>query len=210
MEEQETGNVIKTHVPDKGISEITLRNLERYDEASLLARTGFPKDPSQMPRSYNEQIENRFMGLDLMLKIQQHIITGNIMAHVEKNCFNSWKRRTRNEEEGKFEPFENEDNDINELKAILDFLDECEQKIETARKTKSRDDDFVWIKEKNGEELKELTPNFYNMFRELVESYRSIYSILLNNKIVTLGEVDNMDKTEEEKEEELMRRITEA
>lgn len=208
---EDIGSVIKTHVPDKGISEITLRNLNRYDDADFLARTGMPNDPTHSPRNHNEKVSNRFEGLKLMIACQQHLISGNNMATVEKNCINAWKRKFKEEEDRKKNLFEVEINDVNELKAILTFLDECEQKIEVARKTSSLEDDFVWDKEHHdGEMAKELTPNFFAMFKELIESYTAIYGILLKNKIVTLGEGDDADKTEKEKEQELINRVLNA
>jgi len=208
---EEVNSTIKNHVPDKGISDITLRNLERYDEAELLARTGVPSDPAFTPRNYNEKVENRFEGLKLMYANQQHIISGHNMATIEKNCYNSWQRKYKEEEERLEHPFEDEDNDINELKAILDFLDECEQKVEQSIITQRFEDDFVIEKEHwDGSKRKELSKHFFNMFKELVDSYRAIYGVLIDNKIVTLGMGEDADKTEEEKEEELKRRILNA
>ena len=206
---EDNGGTIKTHIPDKALSEITSDNLRRYDSAALLARTGLPTDPNFMPRNYNERVENRFEGLRLMIAFQQHIISGNNMATVEKNCHNAYVRRYKTEDDIKAHPFDKEENDIGEFKAILEFLDECEFKIEKSIQTKSLDDDFVidatlW----DGSKRKELTKNFFAMYKELIDSYREIYTILLDNKIVTLGLGENADNTQEEIEEELKRRIS--
>lgn len=208
---EELNSTIKTHVPDKGIAEITLRNIERYDEADILARTGIPIDPQFRPRNYNEIVENRFQGLKLMIAYQQHIISGHIMGLIEKNCQRAWIRKYKTEEEKKANPLEDEDNDINELKAILHFLDKCESQIEKSIITRDPKDDFVIEKEHyDGTKRKELSKHFRIMFSELVESYRAIQGILVDNKIVTLGQTEDEDRTEEEREEELRRRIIEA
>ena len=86
MDENNNNSSIKAHVPDKEISQITLRNLEEYDYAALIARTGVPKDPLLMPRDRNDRVRNRFAALRKMIGIQSHIISGHNMATVEKNC----------------------------------------------------------------------------------------------------------------------------
>lgn len=207
----DNNNTIKTHVPDRGISEITLRNLERYDDAALLAKTGMPSDPNFAPRNYNEKTLNRFEGLNLMISLQQHIISTNNMATVEKNCYNTWNRKYKLEEKKRDNLFGDEDNDINELKAILLFLNTCEQKIEISRRTKTQKDDFYLEKEDSfGKKTIELTDHFFKMNNELIDSYRSIYTILLDHKIVTLGNEEDKDVTEDEKEKEVRRRILQA
>lgn len=208
---EDDNSIIKTHVPDRGISEITLDNLRSYDDAAILARTGVPKDINFMPRDNNEKVENRLEGLKLMIAYQQHIISGNNMATVETNCYNTWCKKYREDSDRKDHIFEKEENDINEFKEILEFLDDCEQRIEVARRTKKLDDDFVWDKQVHtGEKIKELSPNFFEMFKYLIESYRSIYRILQNNKIVTLGVNSDEEATDKEIEEEQHRRIVES
>lgn len=205
---EDSGGTIKMHVPDKGISEITMKNLQRYDDAAYLARTGIPIDPEFMPRNYNEKTKNRFEGLRLMLSCQQHIISGNNMATIEKNCFNTWKRKNKNEDIQKSNQFEDEDNDIKELKAILYFLNDCEEKIEKSIQTKSYNDDFYWEKEIHDGTIRvQLSPRFFEMHGLFIESYSAIFGILIDHKIVTFGQGDDADRTEEEKEQELRKRM---
>lgn len=204
-------NTIKTHVPDRGISEILMRNLDRYDDASYLALMGMPNNPEDAPRNYNEKIENRFEGLKSMRAIQYHIISGNTLGTINTNAINVWNKKYKDADSKKENPFEEEDNDFNELSAILLFLSECEEVIDKSIETPSPDDDFIWKKQHHtGEIRKELTQNFKKMHKDLVDSYKSIWKILLKNKIVTLGNEEDKDVTEEEKEKEVRRRILQA
>jgi hypothetical protein len=133
------------------------------------------------------------------------------MATVEKNCRNTWEKRYKKEEERKENPYDNEENDANILKDILVILGELEERIEKSVITPNYNDDFVWNRtDGEGNLRKVLSPNFYEVQRVLVKLYIDIYSILINNKIVTLGISEDIDKSEREKELEAMRRITSA
>ena len=73
------------------------------------------------------------------------------------------------------------------------------------------DDDFVWEKDDNeGGKVLELSPNFFSMMKELENSYRVVYGIMLRNKIVSSGISVDEDVEDKEKEEEAMRRIVES
>jgi len=197
--------------PDKQLSEqITLKNIVSHDIAMNLARTGVPELQSEKPLSFNDRISLRFKGLNEVISSQQCIIT-NAMAIVKVNNLHDWRKKFKDEEEKLKNKFEQEDNDYNELSAILVFLDKCEQKIIKARQTKRLSDDFVWEKEdNNGEKILELTHNFFEMIKELEISYETIYCILINNKIVSSGVTIDEDMEDKEKEEEAMRRIVDS
>lgn len=208
--QDDTNTTIKTHVPDKELSELTRRNIEMYENAVKLALSGVPKE-GNYPRTYNEEVENRFEGLKLMIRVQQQILNTKDFATIKKNCENNWKRKYKTESGREENPFEDEDNDANELEAISYFLDECEEKIENSILTESLEDDF--IKETDmwdGTKRKQLTSNFKNMFKELKNSFEIIYQALIDHKIVTLGATEDADKSEKEKEEEFVRRVLNA
>ena len=198
--------------PDKQLSEqVTLKNIVSHDNAMNLARSGVPLLPSEKPLSFNDRISLRFKGLNEMISAQQCIITNN-QGIIRVNSFETWKKKYKIEEEQLNNKFAEEDNDYNEISAILLFLDECEQKIIIARRTKTFVDDFVWEKKdsNNGETLLELTPNFFKMMKELERSYEAIYCILINNKIVSSGISYDEEATDKEIEEEQYRRIVES
>jgi len=209
MAENEGG--VRVYNPDKQISEqITLKNLVMHNSAMNLARTGVPELPSDKPLSLNQRILNRFRGLNQIISTQQSILT-NALPIVKFNCRNTWEKQNKEDDGKKEHPFEEEDNDYNELMAVLHYLDEYEQAIITARQTKKKDDDFVWDKiDSNGENVLKLSPNFFKMVKNLIKSFEVIYCILLSNKIVSSGISEDEDVKEKEKEEEAMRRITEA
>jgi len=198
--------------PDKQLSEqVTLKNIVSHDNAMNLARSGVPLLPSEKPLSFNDRISLRFKGLNEMISAQQCIITNN-QGIIRVNSFETWKKKYKIEEEQLNNKFAEEDNDYNEISAILLFLDECEQKIIIARRTKTFVDDFVWEKKDSntGNTVLELTPNFFKMMKDLEHSYEAIYCILINNKIVSSGISYDEEATDKEIEEEQHRRIVES
>jgi len=207
----EIGGEINVYNPDKQISEqITLKNLILHDAAMRLTRTGVPEEKSEKPLNFNERTSLRFKGLNEVISAQQCLIT-NANPIVEHNSKNDWKKHNKTDELKKENPFEDDDNDYNELCAILYFLDECEQEIIKARKTKKLDDDFVWEKQDhNGNEILELSPNFFKMVKGLEESYKVAYGIMLRNKIVSSGISVDEDLEDKEKEAEAIRRIIDS
>lgn len=209
MADENTG--VNIWNPDKQISEqITLKNLVLHDVAMRLARTGIPELPSEKPLSFNDRISLRFKGLNEIISAQQCIIT-NAKPIVKENNKFTWNKKYKLDEEKITNKFEDEENDYNELSAITMFLDECEQRIIIARKTKSFKDDFVLERDDNvGEITLELSEHFFKMIKDLEESYESIYSILFRNKIVSSGISLNEEATDKEIEEEQHRRIVES
>jgi hypothetical protein len=202
---------LKVFNPDKQISEqITLKNLVMHDVAMKLARTGIPELPSEKPLTFNERIQLRFKGINEVIASQQCLIV-NARAIVRFNNYHNWEKQYKTAEEQLANPFNDEDNDYNELMAILSFLNECEQRIIKARKTKKFEDDFIWEKEDHeGEIIFELTPNFFEMLKELEDAYESIYNIMQKNKIVSSGASFDEELTEKELEEEVLRRIVDS
>lgn len=197
--------------PDKQLSEqVTLKNIVTHNLAMKLARTGIPNIPSEKPLSFNDRISLRFKGLNEIISAQQCIIT-DTKAIVRVNDIVDWNKKYKDDTERLEHKFENEDNDYNELSAILIFLDKCEQKIIKARMSKTYADDFVWEKDDgNGEITFELTPHFFKMMKELEGSYEAIYCILIKHKIVSSGVSTDEEATDKEIEAEQHRRIVES
>jgi hypothetical protein len=206
---EEHNNGVNVFNPDKRISEeITLNNLVAHNLAMDLARRGIPSTPSDKPLTFNDRMDLRYMGLLNMISAQQNMIASNNIAIVKINSINNWEKKYKSDEERLIHKFEEDDNDYNELRAILLFLDECEQKLIKAGKSRTYSDDFIWDKDKgNGEIVKELTPNFFKMMKDLEMSHESIYSILIYNKIVSNGISADEEITDKEIEEEQRRRI---
>lgn len=207
----ENSGEVQVYNPDKQLSEqVTLKNIVTHDVAMKLARTGVPELQSEKPISPNQRMKLRFKGFNEIISGQQCIII-NIKAIVKNNSEVQWRKKNKSDNEKSENKFDDEDNDYNELVAILMFLDICEQKIITARKTKMPDDDFiVQRQDHNGEFVLELTKNFFEMMKELEESYEEIYGIMLRNKIVSSGFTVDEEMEDKEKEAEAMRRIVES
>jgi hypothetical protein len=207
----ENSGEVQVYNPDKQISEqVTLKNIVTHDSAMKLSRTGVPELPSETPITPNQRMKLRFKGLNEIISAQQCMVT-NIKAIVKNNSEVQWKKRNKSKEEKIKNKFDDDDNDYNELVAILYFLDICEQKIITSRKTKMPEDDFITKRQDNiGEWVLELTKNFFEMMKELEESYEETYSIMLRNKIVSSGFTVDEELEDKQKEEEAMRRIIES
>lgn len=206
MEEPKEG--VSVWNPDKQLSEqVTLKNIVTHDKAMDLARKGIPELQSDKPLSFNERISLRFKGLNEMIPAQQSIITNN-RAIVKANSLEKWGKKNKTEEERLKNKFEDEDNEYNEFMAISFFLDDCEQKIITARMTKTFKDDFVWEEtNREGEKILKLTQNFFKMMKNLENSYEAIYTILISNKIVSSGIPADEEVSDKEIEAEQYRRI---
>jgi len=198
--------------PDKQISEqVTLKTIVSHDCAMKLARTGIPEVLMDKPLTDNERTTLRFKGLKEVISAQQCIISNVARPVIKINCETKWEKTYKEEEEREKNPFNEENNDYNELISILSFLDECEQDLIEAKRTKKFDDDFIWEKtDYAGENILELTPNFFKMMKGLEESFEEIYGLLLKHKIVSSGIVEDPDISDKQKEEEMMRRIINA
>ncbi len=205
-----SGSVV-VYNPDKQLSEqITLKNIVAHDVAMKLARTGVPELPSEKPLTFNQRITFRFKGINEIISSQQSMVTNN-NATVEHNSKNEWRKKNKTDDEKKGNKFEDEDNDYNEFVAILDFLDDCEQQIIKARKTRMPEDDFVVENQSgNGDVVLELTQNFFSMMKQLELSYKEIYGIMLRNRIVSSGFTVDEELDDKAKEAEAMRRIVES
>jgi len=207
----ENSGEVQVYNPDKQLSEqITLKNIVAHDTSMKLARTGVPELPSEKPLGFNQRITFRFKGLNEVISGQQCIIT-NIKPIVKHNSQNQWIKQNKKDEDKKENKFEDEDNDYNELVAILQFLDKCEQQVIKARQTRMPEDDFVVENQKdNGDIALELTKNFFYMMKELEVSYEVTYGIMLRNKIVSSGFTVDEELDDKAKEKEAMRRIVES
>jgi len=157
---------IQVYNPDKQLSEqVTLKNIVAHDVAMRLSRTGIPELPSDNPITPNDRMKLRFKGLNQVISAQQCIIT-NIKAIVKTNDESKWKKSNKSEEDKSENKFVDEDNDYNELVAILYFVDLCEQKIIEARKTEMPEDDFIVKRDVNESVIVlELTKNFFDMIK---------------------------------------------
>lgn len=209
----ENSGEIQVYNPDKQISEqVTLKNIVAHDVAMKLARTGIPELPSEKPMTITirQRINLRFKGLNEVISVQQCMVT-NIKPIVKNNSEVQWRKKNKSDEDKVKNKFGDDDNDYNELVAILYFLDVCEQKIIKARQTKMPEDDFILERQDhNGEFVLELTNNFFEMMKELESSYEETYGIMLRNKIVSSGFTIDEELDDKTKEEEAMRRIIES
>jgi len=203
---------VSVYNPAKQISDqVTGKTVIMHDAAMKLARTGIPEILNDKPLTSNERVNLRFKGLQEVISLQQSMITNIARPIIRINCLTQWQNKNRNDKEKQDNPFENEENDYNELIGILYFLDGCEQKIITAKKTKKLDDDFIWEKTNHeGEVVLELTSNFFELFKELEESFEAIYGLLLKHKIVSSGLNEDEERTNRELEEEMIKRVVEA
>jgi len=204
------GNV-NIYNPDKQLSEqITLRNILRHSLAMSLANDGIPEEKELAPKTPNERVSQMFKGLNLVISAQQTTIS-DALGVIYVNSNNTWTRNNKTDEERQENPFKEDDNDYNELNAILSFLEEQEQRIIEANISKTFADDFVWEKQSHdGTMSLQLSPHFFKMRSELRESWKDIYTILINNKIVSNGVVHDEGLEDKQIEDECLRRIVDS
>jgi len=205
------GGEINVYNPDKLISEqVTLKTIVDHTNAMALARTGVPDVPSEKPLTHNERMELRFIGLNQIISTQQCLITIS-RPIVKYNSLQKWIKKQKTDEDKEKNPFEKENNNYTYLIELLEDLDAFEQQIIIARKTKKKEDDFIWERQDhNGELVKELTPNFFKMIKLLEEIYEEINGIMLKNKIISSGISTDEELDYNQKEALAVERIIEA
>jgi len=211
------GGEIKTWSPTKGISEeIILEILIRHRDSMKQARTGELVEKSVEDLRDNERRFNQVRGLNLVISAQKEMITQS-RAQIYNPNKNKWNKDFKTDIEKQDNPFlENLDNletikyDYNKLLYWLGFLRFCAKQLKTAERTSTKEDDFIIINIIDGIEMYELTDNFEEMLEDLEESYEHIYLLMMVYKIVSAGIDEDEDKTNEEKEEEAIRRIRDA
>jgi len=204
---------VSVYNPAKQISiEITLKLIMKYRESMELARSGTPESLKDTPISSNDIVNYRLKGLKDALACQQGMISDISRPIIKKNCIQKWERKYKSEEERIANPFEEEDNDYNEIMSVSALLSECEKQIRIAKQTKTLKDDFIWekINQEDGEKVLELTENFFNMFKELEEFFETIWMILLEHEIVANKNHEDEEMTYKEQESLFLERFTEA
>lgn len=201
---------IKLFNPNKEISkEITLEILIRHRDALKQARTGEFVGISLDKISDNDRKLNQVRALNLIIAAQKEMITISRPILFFRST-QKWKKKYKTEEEKENNPIEKEDDDYNKILSWLEFLKSCENDIINAERTKTKDDDFMVVKQKTEGDVNELTRNFFDMLDDLESSYEQIYLLMITNKIVSQGIEEDEELSYKEKEEEAIRRIVEA
>lgn len=193
----------------KGIAEINLELIRSHGVAITQARIGsLPNvDINLIPDDKRKL--NRVRGLILTISAQLELVTSS-RAVVKHNSIRKWKKKNKKDEQQKENLFEKDENDYNDLIILSKFLKSLEQRIITADKTIDKEDDFI-LETTNGEETTTtLTENYFEMLEALEDSYERVYTIMLENKIVSAGVEEDEEMSYKEKEKEAMRRVTEA
>lgn len=202
---------VKTFNPGKEIAkEIILEVLIRHRDCLKQARTGELVGVPIEKLKDNIRKLNQVRALNLIISAQKEMITISRPIIYSRSIY-KWKKKYKEEQEQKEHPFEKEDNDYNKLMYWKNFLKHCEESILIAEKTATLEDDFMITKvNADGEEVNELTKNFYEMMDDLESSYEQIYLLMLTNKIVSAGIEEDEELTYKEKEQEAIRRLVEA
>lgn len=201
---------IKVFNPNKEISkEITLEILIRHRDALKQARTGELIGVPMDKIDDNARKIHQVRALNLVISAQKEMITIS-RPIIFYRATAKWKKTYKTDEEREQNPFEKEDNEYNKLIEWLDFLRNCENAILQAERSKTKDDDFMVVRQKTDGDFNELTPNFYEMLEDLESSYEQIYLLMLTNKIVSAGIEEDEELSYKEKEQEAIRRIVEA
>jgi len=201
---------IKVFNPNKEISkEITLEILIRHRDALKQARTGeLPGIPMDKIKDNDRKI-NQVRALNLIIAAQREMITTS-RPIIWFRSMKKWEKQYKEDEERDNNPFSEYKSDYKDLMEWLDILRECENAILNAEKSKTKDDDFMIVRQKTEGDFNELTPNFYEMLEDLESTYEQIYLLMLTNKIVSAGIEEDEEMSYKEKEAEAIRRVVEA
>jgi hypothetical protein len=191
--------------------EVTLDVIIRHRDAMKQARTG-ERVNEDFTKLTHEQVRiNQVRALSLIIAAQREMITIS-RPIIFNNCEKQWKKRYSDENKRKEHPFKDYKCDYQDLMDNwLRFLKMCMQAIEVADRTKKIEDDFCKkVVNILGEEELILTDNFWSMIEDLEESYEQIYLKMLRHKIVSSGVEEDDDMTYKEREQEAIKRISEA
>lgn len=196
--------------PQKEVStEIVLNALIRHRDSLTQARTGDKVGTDMSKVTDNDRRLFQVQALSLIIASQRDMITIS-RPIIKINVLHSYKKIVpENKREEK--PFEEWESDYKQLLVWLDFLKECFNAITSADISETKEDDFIRkIVNSRGENIFELTSNFYDMLEDLEEAYEGIYSLMIKHKIVSSGIEQDDELTEKELEQEMIRRIVEA
>jgi hypothetical protein len=201
---------VKTFNPAKEISrEITLDILIRHRDALKQARTGEQVGIPMDNISDNQRKLNQVRALSLIIAAQKEMITISRPIIFFRST-KIWEKKFRKDEERLETPFDKFECDYKKLMEWLSILRNCQNAILEAEKSKTLDDDFMVTRQKQEGDVNELTSNFYEMLDALESTYEQVYLLMLTNKIVSAGIEEDEEMTYKEKEQEAIRRITEA
>ncbi len=200
----EEGNLM-VYNPGKEISiHITLKILVKHREAHRQAQTGELNDKNMEDINDNDRKIYQVRGLSLMIASQLELI-GQWRHVVRRNNFAKWSKRVSNKDKTMDDFLKHGDDfdrfDYFDLMEIRDFLYRCRQKLIEAERTPTKDDDFIIEQNTKDGDVLYLTDNFYEMLRELEDSYAEIYDLLTIHKILGAGMVENDETTEKELEQ---------
>jgi len=204
------GAEIQTFNASKAIAQTRdLQLILWHNDAMRQARTGETPGTKMEELSDNKRKMNQVRALNVIISAQRELI--NISrSQIKFRSFNKWKKDNPTEDLQMANPFETHTNDYNKLIELKEKLFACEMDILEAEKTKTQDDDFIVVRQRDNSEFYELTPNFREMLRELEDSYEEIHLLMLTNKIISAGIEENEELTYKEKEDEMRRRIVDA
>jgi len=169
-------------------------------------RTGETPVKSMYNMTDNEKVLNKVSGLIQIIHALRDLIELG-WSKIYTPCFKKWELDTSEDKLS----FEKEDNDFNKLMEYREFLKFCQQKIVKADRTPTLKDDFKAERiNKNGEVEFFVTENYDEMLEEFEVLWPKIDYLLSKYAVLNRGFIKDEDITEQEKEDELKRRILQS
>lgn len=207
---EENFGEFKTFNADKEIAQQRdLQLVLNLTRAFTQARTGETPLKSHYAMSNNEKVLNRAKGLsEVIHALKDLVLLGR--GRIYDYAFAKWKQKYSKEEEKLQKPFEQDENDFSRLEYIRKKLRACELDIIEADRTPSLEDDFVIEKQTSEGEEWELTDNFFDMLEELENTWTDLELLLLGNKILSQGRIEDELLSYEELAKEAQKRIIES
>jgi hypothetical protein len=175
----EDNKEIRIATPEEKLADIVLESIARHQYYMRMVRMGGDTFEELENTTDNDRQQIKARSLIRVVSIQRELLlhARPIVHHLE---YSIWEKGD------KTKPFEEDDNDYNNLLLCLKFLKHAGHLIRTADLTKTLADDFlIWKQTADGEKEARLTNNFYNMVDELEDCYEEIYKIMLTNGILT-------------------------
>lgn len=186
--EEENKKQIKVESIGSSISSILLSAIQNHQDVMTVASLGGVDLEQQEKLNRNRRTLRRAASLPRIINAQQGMVRISLSI-IKIQSEKDWVSKYPTESDQKDNPFKKHDNDYNELLRVSEALSFFIQSIREASITNNLDDDFVrriqhtrqnyavndWI----------LTDNFFDMLGALEESFETVYSILLENGLIT-------------------------
>ncbi len=170
------------------ISSLLLESIKDHQTYMSIAHLGGRDLKEQESLSRNARASRKVRSLPRIISAQLSMIRVSLSI-VKIESTKAWKKEHPTSSDKEISSFDIFDCDYSELVAIKFLLNHWEGCIRKAEWTNTIKDDFIQTiqHERENYAVNDLVPtdNFYKMIKDLEDTFEGIYSILLNNGLIT-------------------------